>query len=75
MTWFGISVTYVRFYAGRKAQGITRADLPYSHALQPFAGWYAAIGTLLVCFVSVLSFGGIQHRLTLCIVLGIPVLA
>jgi len=56
MTWFGISVTYVRFYAGRKAHGITRADLPYAHKLQPFAGWYAVCGTFLVVFFSGFKF-------------------
>jgi len=28
MTWFGISITYIRFYAGIKAQGISRRELP-----------------------------------------------
>ncbi|ELU37892.1 amino acid permease [Rhizoctonia solani AG-1 IA] len=41
MTWFGITVTYIRFYAGMKAQGIDRSTLPFSSNLQPFAfsGW------------------------------------
>jgi amino acid transporter len=56
MTWFGIAVTYIRFYAGTKAQGIDRSRLPYSSKLQPFAAWYAAISCLLICFVRVYHF-------------------
>ncbi|CAE6465160.1 unnamed protein product [Rhizoctonia solani] len=52
MTWFGITVTYIRFYAGMKAQGIDRSTLPFSSNLQPFAAWYAMIFCLLICFFS-----------------------
>ena len=51
MTWFGISWTYLRFYAGTKAQGIDRKSLPFSSCLQPYAAWYAAITCLLICIV------------------------
>jgi len=52
LTWFGISYTYIRFYAGLKAQGIDRKTLPFSSRLQPFAAWYAAISCLLICMFS-----------------------
>ncbi len=52
MTWFGISVTYVRFYKGFKVQGFDRSTLPYAHSLQPYAAWYAMFMCLLICFVS-----------------------
>lgn len=52
VTWFGISVTYIRFYAGLKAQGIDRAKLPFKSSLQPYAAWYAAGMTTIVCTVS-----------------------
>jgi len=52
MTWFGIAFTYLRFYAGMKAQGIDRKTLPFTSPLQPFAAWYAAIGCLVICFFS-----------------------
>ncbi|KAI0743645.1 amino acid permease/ SLC12A domain-containing protein [Daedaleopsis nitida] len=52
-SWFGISVTYIRFHRGLKAQGIDRKTLPYKTSLQPFAAWYAAIA----CFVAVLFSG------------------
>ncbi|OJA12045.1 hypothetical protein AZE42_06700 [Rhizopogon vesiculosus] len=52
MTWFGISVTYLRFYEGLKVQGIDRKTLPYSTRFQPYAAWYGACATLIVCFFS-----------------------
>ena len=52
MTWFGIGVTYLRFYAGMKAQGINRDKLPYRSPLQPYLGWYTVCSTMVVCFVS-----------------------
>jgi amino acid transporter len=52
MTWFGISFTYTRFYAGLKAQGFNRDDLPYKSPLQPYAAWYALVWTLLICIFS-----------------------
>ncbi|KIM71414.1 hypothetical protein PILCRDRAFT_830350 [Piloderma croceum F 1598] len=52
MTWFGISVTYIRFYQGFKYQGFDRSKLPYASKLQPFAAYYAAAGSWLICFFS-----------------------
>ena len=52
MTWFGICVTYLRFYKGFKVQGFDRSTLPYAHVLQPYAAWYALVWCLVVCFVS-----------------------
>ena len=52
MTWFGICVTYVRFYKGFQVQGFDRKSLPYAHVLQPYAAWYAIVMCLLICFVS-----------------------
>ncbi|KAN0125126.1 amino acid permease [Russula decolorans] len=52
LTWFGISVTYIRFYTGMKVQGIDRSSLPFSSRLQPYAAWYAAISCLIICMFS-----------------------
>ncbi|KAJ8596545.1 amino acid permease [Rhizopogon salebrosus TDB-379] len=52
MTWFGISVTYIRFYKGMKVQGIDRKTLPYSTRFQPYAAWYGACSTITICFFS-----------------------
>jgi hypothetical protein len=56
MTWFGISVTYIRFYQGFKYQGFDRSKLPYASKLQPYAAYYAAAGSWFICFVSASSF-------------------
>jgi amino acid transporter len=52
MTWFGISVTYLRFYKGLQVQGIDRKTLPYYTNLQPYAAWWGVVSTLTVCFFS-----------------------
>lgn len=52
MTWFGIAFTYLRFYAGLKAQNIDRTTLPFYSRFQPYAAWYAMISCLLVAIVS-----------------------
>src|SRR5271170_2715388 len=56
MTWFGICVTYLRFYKGYTAQGLDRRTLPYSSWLQPYAAWYGAIACPFICFVCVKCF-------------------
>jgi len=52
LTWFGICVTYVRFYKGMKVQGYDRSKLPFASKLQPYAAWYAMIFCALICFFS-----------------------
>ncbi|GLB36338.1 putative amino acid [Lyophyllum shimeji] len=52
LTWFGICVTYLRFYKGMKVQGYDRSKLPFASKLQPFAAWYALAFCTLICFFS-----------------------
>ncbi|KAG1801411.1 amino acid permease [Suillus plorans] len=52
MTWFGISVTYLRFYKGMQVQGIDRKTLPYYTNLQPYAAWWGVVATITICFFS-----------------------
>ena len=52
MSWFGISVTYLRWYKGLKSQSYDRASLPYRSPYQPFAAWYGLWSCLVVCIVS-----------------------
>lgn len=46
-----ISFTYLRFYSALKAQGIPRDSLPHKSFWQPFCGYYAFAGTLIMAFV------------------------
>ncbi|KAF9480069.1 amino acid permease [Pholiota conissans] len=52
MAWFGIGITYLRFYEGMKVQGIDRQALPFYSKLQPFAAWYALITCIVISFLS-----------------------
>lgn len=61
ITWFGICVTYIRFYAGLKAQGIDRTTLPYYTRVQPFAAWYGAISTFVICLVCLVYYPPLQN--------------
>lgn len=63
--WFGTwwipdlylhSDTYLRFYAGMKAQGIDRSTLPFRSPLQPYAAYYGLFSTFIICFVRNLPF-------------------
>lgn len=51
VTWFGIGVTYIRFYKGLQAQGIDRKTLPFAPGVQPYAGWWCCCGSAFVLFV------------------------
>jgi amino acid transporter len=46
-----ICVTYLRFHAALKAQGIDRKTLPYTAMLQPYAAWYGLAGCFVMTFV------------------------
>ncbi|KAF8891305.1 amino acid permease/ SLC12A domain-containing protein [Infundibulicybe gibba] len=46
-----ISYTYLRFYKALRAQGIPRTSLPLVTTFQPFCGYYAFLGTLVMAFV------------------------
>ncbi|KAF8550179.1 amino acid permease, partial [Imleria badia] len=45
VTWFGIGVTYLRFYQGLKTQRINRKTLPFAPRVQPFATWWCVCGS------------------------------
>ncbi|KZT68767.1 hypothetical protein DAEQUDRAFT_727412 [Daedalea quercina L-15889] len=52
VTWFGICLTYIRFYQGWKTHGFSRADLPYKSPLQPYAAWYGLVSCFVISFFS-----------------------
>jgi amino acid transporter len=43
INYLGICITYLRFYAGIKAQGISRDSLPFKGFGQPFTAWFALV--------------------------------
>ena len=53
MSWFGICVTYIRFWYGMKRQGIDRKSFPYYSIFQPYAAWYSAIACIVINFVRI----------------------
>ncbi|EQB59025.1 amino acid permease [Colletotrichum gloeosporioides Cg-14] len=50
--WIVIEFTYLRFYAGLKAQGYSRKDLPYRSPGQPYVSWITLVAVVLVVFFS-----------------------
>ncbi|KAI0750026.1 amino acid permease [Daedaleopsis nitida] len=52
MTWFGISLTYIRFHKGYTQQGYDRTKLPYYNRLQPYAAWWSMIMSVFICLFS-----------------------
>ncbi|KAF9231741.1 amino acid permease [Melanogaster broomeanus] len=51
-TWFGIGVTYLRFYKGMRVQNFDRSKLPYTSRLQPYAAWWVLCGSAFTMFFS-----------------------
>ncbi|KAJ7022572.1 general amino acid permease AGP2 [Mycena alexandri] len=47
-----ISLTYLRFHAALKAQGISRESLPHRSAWQPFCAYYAFTASFAMCFIA-----------------------
>lgn len=66
MSWFGITITYLRFYQGLKTQGIDRRTLPFYTRFQPYAAWYGCCATFFVCLVSPLSHLPARGHADLC---------
>ncbi|CAG9984316.1 unnamed protein product [Clonostachys byssicola] len=52
VNWLNIIITYLAFQKGIKAQGITRADLPWRGPLQPYAIYVTLLITCLVIIFS-----------------------
>ncbi|PAV22798.1 amino acid permease [Pyrrhoderma noxium] len=50
--WFGIAITYLRYYKGVKAQGVDRKKMPFASRLNPYAAWWAAIACPTICLFS-----------------------
>lgn len=50
IVWGSINVTYLRFYHGLRANGISRDDLPWKAPLQPFLAYFGIGFCSLVAF-------------------------
>jgi len=52
LTWFGIFITYIRWYEGTKVQpqNINRKELPFTAPLMPWAAYYGLVMVSLVIF-------------------------
>ena len=50
IVWASICITYLRWHACLKYNGISRDSLPYKSPFQPFLAWFA------ICFCSVVAF-------------------
>lgn len=50
LVWGSICVTYLRFYAGLRHNGIERDSLPWKSPFQPFLAYFG------ICFCSVVAF-------------------
>lgn len=51
LNYFGTVVTYLHFHESLRRQGVDRNTLPYKGYLQPYAAWYALVGTFLMTLV------------------------
>ncbi|KAI3065378.1 hypothetical protein CBS147353_8435 [Aspergillus niger] len=51
LNYVGTCITYLHFYAALRRQGISRDTLPYKGYLQPFAGWFALVGTIVMTLI------------------------
>jgi amino acid transporter len=51
LNYLGTVITYLHFYYTMQKQGIDRSTLPYRGYLQPYAAWYALIGTFLMTLI------------------------
>ena len=60
MDYIFICITYLRFYAGCKAQGLDRRSLPYYGYFQPYCAWVGLIWMTLIC----LTYGYSSFRNT-----------
>jgi amino acid transporter len=52
MSWFAISVTYIRFRQGMDYQGFDRSTLPYKSRFAYYGAWYACIMIAIIQFFS-----------------------
>jgi len=52
VTWIAMTITWLRWNAAMKAQGISRDILPYQSWILPYGAWYGLIGSSLVTLIN-----------------------
>ncbi|KAE8327776.1 amino acid permease/ SLC12A domain-containing protein [Aspergillus sergii] len=52
IAWATLCFCYVRFYAGMKAQGVSRDSLPWKSPFQPYTAWYGFIGASTITLIT-----------------------
>lgn len=50
LVWASISITYLRFHAGLRWNGIPRDTLPFKEPLQPGLAWFSLLSCSVVAF-------------------------
>ncbi|KAB5595356.1 General amino acid permease AGP2 [Ceratobasidium theobromae] len=50
VTWIAMCITWIRWNAAMKAQGVTRDILPYTSKFQPYGAWYGLVVSVIVTF-------------------------
>ncbi|KAG9077662.1 hypothetical protein FS749_010423 [Ceratobasidium sp. UAMH 11750] len=50
VTWIAMSITWIRWDAAMKAQGVSREILPYRSRIQPYGAYYALTMSTVVTF-------------------------
>ncbi|KAJ5983045.1 general amino acid permease (agp2) [Penicillium waksmanii] len=51
LNYFGTVLTYLHFHEALKKQGVDRDTLPYKGRFQPYAAWYALVGTFIMTLI------------------------
>ncbi|KAJ5281919.1 amino acid permease/ SLC12A domain-containing protein [Penicillium angulare] len=76
IAWAILCVCYIRFYAGLKAQNVSRDTLPWKSPFQPYIAWFGAIGAtviLLITGFSVFIKGHWSTQTFISSYIGIPI--
>jgi len=52
LTWMAINLTYLRFHAGLKNQGVDRTKFFYYSSFQPYLAWWGVVWTTFCVLIS-----------------------
>lgn len=73
-SWLAICVTYLRFYAALKIQGVDRDQLPFKSPFQPYLAWGTIVYfSLLTLFNGFYSFTPWNVETFITTYIGIPI--